>query len=440
MKKVWILAAVLALLCMLLAAGQAEEAPDLMDVYLAGAKGDQWIATAVPVYAGVALTAPLKELEDPSRIYLTDGKRRWSAGAVIPVSEGALNVIFFGEDGEEMPPAFEAQDTDDKPQLNGSIVRSGDALRSRINRAVTDVSLITWKGREAWLLTLSGDTQPGALLLNPDGLLEGIVAAEYAEGDCRYVALTSRGLYNSFAEAAAFLELVQHHNPAEGFTVTVKDNEVTFDWSGMALPEAQEGQHLYLIVADAASDYLTFYEPAPGETQRMMLLTPGRSYLSGMTVCANKPGSLPEQTALTILPPAELLTEYGFRPEKTAIAEIPEGGLEEGGMPVPVTEVTEELLRSGRACFYSLSSYEVDRKIDYVSLLVTLTDPNGSNYRYESAWAYDPAYMAHDEWFVTLDDTGLLEMLNSTGYPEGVYQVCMYIGGKLADGFTFVLK
>ena len=46
--------------------------------------------------------------------------------------------------------------------------------------------------------------------------------------------------------------------------------------------------------------------------------------------------------------------------------------------PVPVTEVTEELLRSGRAYFYSTSSYEVTEELPDQTLLVTLTDPNGN--------------------------------------------------------------
>ena len=74
-----------------------------------------------------------------------------------------------------------------------------------------------------------------------------------------------------------------------------------------------------------------------------------------------------------------------------------------------------------------------------ISLLVTLTDPDGNNYRYESSWIYDPSYMEDDTWAVSLDSAGLLNMLNETGYPEGTYEVCMYIGGALADSFTFDL-
>ena len=134
------------------------------------------------------------------------------------------------------------------------------------------------------------------------------------------------------------------------------------------------------------------------------------------------------------------LTEYGFKPVLTAIAEAPEGGLKDGEMPVPVTEVTRELLRSGRAYFYSHSAYEVTENIEGKSLLITLTDPNGNNYRHESSWLYSPDYMAEDIWYISLADSGLTSILNAEDYPAGVYQMAFYVDGLLADEFSFELK
>ena len=124
----------------------------------------------------------------------------------------------------------------------------------------------------------------------------------------------------------------------------------------------------------------------------------------------------------------------------TAIAEAPEGGLKEGEAPVPVTEVTEELLRSSRAYCYSWATYEVTENIEGKSLLVTLTDPNGNNYRYESGWLYSPDYMAEDIWYLSLAETNLTSILNADGYPAGVYRVAFYVDGLLADEFSFELK
>ena len=108
-------------------------------------------------------------------------------------------------------------------------------------------------------------------------------------------------------------------------------------------------------------------------------------------------------------------------------------------MPVPAEKITESLLRSSRACFYSVSSYEVTEKTENSTLLVSLTAPDGNNYRYESGWYYDPSIQERDEWYVSLEETGLLEMLNGSGYPEGTYVLEMFIDGKLADSFSFEL-
>ena len=105
-----------------------------------------------------------------------------------------------------------------------------------------------------------------------------------------------------------------------------------------------------------------------------------------------------------------------------------------------IAEVTEELLRSSRAYFYSWSTYEVTENIEGKSLLVTLTDPNGNNYRYESGWLYSPDYMAEDIWYLSLAETNLTSILNADGYPAGVYRVAFYVDGLLADEFSFELK
>ena len=148
---------------------------------------------------------------------------------------------------------------------------------------------------------------------------------------------------------------------------------------------------------------------------------------------------MPQACATTVMPEAEPLTEYSFKSEVLAIAEMAENAPADA-MPTVPEEITEELLRSGRGCIYSVSSYDVDRIITSLPLLVTLTAPDGSNYRWESLWIYHPSYEQRDEWYELIDATGLLEMLDINGYPEGEYEMCMYIDGKLADTFTFTLK
>ena len=59
-------------------------------------------------------------------------------------------------------------------------------------------------------------------------------------------------------------------------------------------------------------------------------------------------------------------------------------------MPAPVTEVTEELLRSGKACILSSSTYTFPEDGEKeATLLITLEEPRGNSYSYESGWYYE---------------------------------------------------
>ena len=209
----------------------------------------------------------------------------------------------------------------------------------------------------------------------------------------------------------------------------------------MTLPEKPEGSDIYMVLVDTGNEYLTSF-PVEGQDSVSLLLTPGRFYIVGPVVSQGRPDSVPQAYASIFVPQAERLTDYGFKPVVTAIAEAPEGGLkgDEQPVPVPAGEVTEELLRSDRAYFYSHSTYEVTEEITGESLLITLTDPNGNNYRYESAWAWSPEYMAEDIWSIPLKEMPLTDALNAGGYPKGVYRIAYYVDGKLADEFTFELK
>ena len=441
MKK-WA-AMLMALVMMLVSAGtvMAETAAsaDLYDLYDATETGKNWIGTAVPVMDGVAVASPVGLPEKVTMLEIWDGTAYRTVSVALPVADGKVLVLLHETDGAKPAiPAYDFLNTGIMLQTGDLMVRSGDWMRSRVNRAVYDVSLISWNGKEAMLLTLSGDTVIGSPVVTMDGKLAGIIMAEYAEGMNRYVALTVPEISNCLQEAAGFLDAQETDNRPEGYQVSMEGNMVTFDWSGVSLPEVKQGEKLYHIVADSESSYLNYLEVDEHTTSTTMLLTPGRTYLSGLSAFAGTPDDLPTQIAVTAVPEAEKLTDYEFKSLILAIAEMPEGATGTS-MPVPTTRVTEELLRSGRACMLSSTSYQVNKKMDGFSLLVALTAPDGSNYRYESQWYYDPEIMGEDEWYVSMTDTGLLDMLNQNGYPDGIYEMAMYIDGKLADSFSFEL-
>ena len=451
MKKVTglILAVLLLTVCAFaFAEGTAEPAQatellaELFDLWDYGGESPVWAASATPVADGILL-APSAVAEIPvEQLAVTDGVTTWDAKAVVQDDNNLFALVLF--DPSEKPARWDSwtlMSRGDETPAASCIVRYGDRLGSRINRGVLNAVEMTRNGRRFLLLDLTDPAPVGSPVLTADGQIAGLITAQWAEGINRVLALPADGLAEGMSGVAGLLAGLPDWGEApEGLSVALVRNTVVIDWTEMDLPEKKDGEDIWIVLVDTGNSFLTSF---PADTQDRFfstVLTPGRFYIIGPVVSAGRPSSLPESFASVYIPRTERLTEYGFTPVLTAIAEAPEGGLKEGEAPVPVTEVTAELLRSGRAYFYSHSAYEVTENIEGKSLLVTLTDPEGNNYRYESGWLYSPDYMTEDIWYLPLAETGLTSMLNSEGYPTGVYRVAFYVDGLLADEFTFELK
>ena len=404
-----------------------------------------WVATAVPISEGVLLApASVKDIP-PEQLAVSDGVNAWEAATVISADKDRFTLIFY-EPGDK--PArygsWELLPWGASVPASACTVRFGDSLGSRINRGVLAAENITWQGDRFMLLTLTDPAPAGSPVLTSDGRLAGVITAEWAQGENRVLMLPVEGLAEDMSEVAGLLRGLSEWGTApQGLVVTAEKNLVTVNWKDMTLPEVPEGSEVYIVLVDTGNDYLTSFPVKDVENSEVsLLLTPGRFYIIGPAVSQGRPDFVPESYASVFLPRAEKLTEYNFRPVVTAIAELPGSIPKEGAVPVPVAneDVTEELLRSGRAYFYSHSTYQVTEEIDNKSLLVTLTDPNGNNFRYESGWLYSPEYMQEDIWYLSLKETGLTATLDENGYPAGVYKVAFYVDGDLADEFTFELK
>lgn len=415
---------------------------ELFDLWNTDGESMTWISSAAPVSEGILIASMAGLPEDADQMAITDGANIWDVKAVVPDSSGLLAILFF--DVEEALPRYkpwELLQWAESVPVSDCYIRSADERGSRINSGITDAEETRRDDRPYSLMTLTGPVPPGSPLLTREGKLAGFAAAEWITGKNRYLVIPAAYLAEDLVRTGALLvNLSDWGEKPEGFTVTRERNRVTLDWSEMTLPEKAEGEALYLVLLDTANDYLNFF-PAETDGRRMTLvLTPGRFYMAGIVASSRIPEGPPEQYAFIAVPRAEKLTEYGFRSDLFTIAEAPAQGLGNNERPVPVEEVTEELLRSGRAYFYSASAYEVTETVTGKSLLVTLTDPEGVNYRYTSAWIYAPEYMQEDVWFVSLKESGLTSFLDSGAYPKGVYQMAFYVDGDLADTFYFELK
>ena len=436
MKRGWAVLLCACLLCVLGAA--AAERADLLDVFQAEEESMSWLGTAIPIGDGTLLASGAV-MEGAEEVTVTDGFSPWDASAWIS-GDGAVAFILYDE--EETPSQrdiYPLISPDMRIAADQLTLRTGDELGSRINRRVLSLQEYDWYGHEAFLAELSGPVELGAAALTEGNELAGMVIASFAEGENRYVLLSATAMAEYIAEAAEEINGTPEMPEPEGFAVTVEDgNLVSFDWSGMTL-EMEEGERAYLQVMDTANSFFTFFPLAEAECPIRMLLVPGHTYISGVAVTREAPSGVLDAYVVTELPEAEPLTEHGFTSQICSLALAPAEGLADGAEPTPVDRVTPEELKAGRVYFYSQSSYTVEESISDLSLLVTLTTPDGDTYTYVSGWIYEPAYMDRDVWFVSLENMGFLQVLRSDLFREGEYEISFYVGGKLGDRFTFTI-
>ena len=411
-------------------------APELLDLWDFGGESMSWLASAVPISEGVALASPSVLPANTEQIAVSDGVNTWEVKAILPDKSGLLAILFFDpSENTERYDHWQLMPYGENAEATACFVRCADSMGSRINRDVLAVENITWREQSCLLLTLSGPAPAGSALLTEDGWLAGLVAGEWAEGENRVVALSTEMMAQSLNTVVKLLAYLPFWCEApEGLAVSMDGNYVTMDWSAMNLPEPPAGENWYLVFSDTGNNYLTYYEIS-GETSVHDILTPGRFYAAGMMISARPPDSMPDKLRFFFVPYAKPLTDHDFKAVRTAIV-LPDSD----GKIDPEAEVTEEILRSSDVSFWSQSTYNVKKEISGLPLLVTLTDPNGNNYRWTSSWVYSPLYMNEDIWSVKLKETGLTVNLDMNGYPSGIYEVAYYVNGDLADSFEFELK
>ena len=444
MKKALSLLLMLAVLMLAPPFAFAEEAEeekadlpaDLFDLWDYGDESPSWVSFAIPVSDGIVM-APIAVKDIPAdQLAVTDGEHIWEAAAVLPDDLDQLALVFFStKQAQSRRDAWQLLSWGDSVPASSCTVRFGDSLGSRINRGILASEEIHMNGQRFLLLDLTDPAPVGSPVLTGDGRMAGVVTAQWAEGVNRVLVMPADGVARSVGMVAGLITgLPEWGETPEGLTVSVEKNLVTIDWTDMALPEKTEGSDVYMVLVDTGNDYLTSFTAERDVRRVTLLLAPGRFYIVGPVVSEGRPSVLPKDYASFYLPKAEKLTEYGFKPIRTAIAEKRVGKI------TPVDEVTEELLRSGRAYFWSSSSYNVTEKIEGKTLLITLTDPEGNNYRYESGWMYDPSCMERDIWYLKLSEMGLTDSLDEKGWPKGVYRMAYYVDGDLGGELEFRLK
>ena len=434
------------LLCLLIACcllfsacpASAEDA-GLLSVYAVDGESAEWLGNATQLLDGLALTSVGILPRESRTMVLTDGERKWDIAGMAYTCGGTAAFLFFDADGEDaFPAAWPIRKQTGLPGTEELFVLTGNENEDLMNRDVLNIAPMTFCDTACLLVRLSGPAALGSPVLTEDGELAGTLIAAYAEGLDRYVAVPSGTV------GAMILKMVSEYtedgkqHEADGYRLTAEGNRVTFDWSEAPDDEIPGEGSLYVIWRDTVNEFFYYTAAEKDRTSFETILVPGRTYYFGLCRASGKPVTFPDRYAAVTLEEAGKQTDYAFRPLKTCLALAPEEGLPDGMLPEPVGKVTEDQLRDGRVSFYTSSAYEVAGRIED-TLVVSMTLPDAENIFWTSGWVYMPEMMSDDTWSQPLGDMGFLELMESRGYPAGTYRIDFYIGGKLADTFTFDL-
>lgn len=438
-KAMLLLLALMLLSASAAGAEQTEEKAGILDLYLLKEDTRVWLGTAVPLAEESILTSATVSPGEGETLELSDGRHTWVPEKVLRDQRGLITLLLLPDQTEPEITGFcRLYTMNGGVKADDCVVLSAAGEGKRESLRVLDAGAAVWQETDCMLVQLSGAACLGSPVLTGNGELVGLIVAQYAEGPHRYMMMTVNGLVQALTDVSLQAAAITDNEVPEGFQTALEGNRVTLDWTRVNLPKA-DGMNVYTVVADLGNSYLTFFRADQQVSRVQMLLTPGRTYLAGMMQSADSPEAIPEQYVIISLPSAQPLREHGFRSVCCGLAEDPEVAASENREPVLLTEVTEEQLRSGKACFYSSSVYEISER-EECPLLVTLTDPNDHNYQHESTWVFDPALKERDVWWASPAEMGLLRFLNEEGYPKGTYRMTFYVGNALADSFTFEMK
>lgn len=432
----WLLALLLLLLCGAAAAEEILGIGALPEITILRDGEKVPAGRAIPLTTGALMTTGALELRKGDTLLVSDGDRSWVPEGMLKDADGLVTVFWFREDSDPpLPDSWRLLPFRGAAETAKCFALSEDESGKPARVRILSAAAAPWMENDAMLLRLSEEVRLGAPVLTEDGAVIGMIAGRYAEGPCRYRMLTLDGLTRVIERMTAGADGMPDPAPPEGLRITGEKNRYTFDWTEVSLPK-KEGASPYLVISDLENSYVTYFPADREATRATLLLTPGRTYVAGILLSEEAPAELPEQYAVVAVPEAERVRTNGFRSLRFALTEDPEKAAAESREPASLTRVTEAQLRSGEAFLYSVSSYVVTERSEE-SLLMTLTAPDGNNYRTASGWIYDPELQTRDAWWVSLAESGLLDLLNADGYPKGMYRMDLYIDGSLADSCEF---
>ena len=236
-----------------------------------------------------------------------------------------------------------------------------------------------------------------------------------------------------------------------GYTVTSENGQITLDWSN--LPELPAGDNLTYVVFVQYGDntYYSYYKLDAAtwqETHCSIPSVPGVDSIVwlGYAYGGGIAGLEPQTREEYVVVPADEkqpCTINGFTHVRASLT-VADAAAASSGAYLPEVPLTRALLtdRTLPVYFQTEDTYSVTEESGDYPLLIVLYTPDGGIYTDESSYLFMPDLCGGDFWTRDLEEllSFYESMAGASAWPAGEYTVGYYIGGFVADEFTFTLE
>ena len=306
----------------------------------------------------------------------------------------------------------------------------------------SDVKPARYGELDACLVSASAALAPGAVVLDENGMLSGMVVAAWGERPGAFAALTRNALARDFISLREAAEAAD--NWLDSPALTYLDGLLTIDWSAEVQTTEDSQTHVYLI--DEGNYFYSWYLVSGAESSLDLPVVPGRSY--GVWVQHSQSeerdwDSAPMSPSARIaIPQAQPLTDFGFQSLACYLASAPAEETPDPAALLPeMAEITPAALtdESIRLYLQVTDAYQVAEEME-TALTIAFTTPDGQCFSLLSGYIYMPSLNGNDCWNADVTDLlrGPMEM--ASGFVPGEYSLAYYIGGELAGEMRFVIE
>lgn len=435
MKK---LLAILAALCLctavLPALGAGLPYDSVLRIYAIQEAGDVLVGTAVSMTEQSLVTVKGAAAVDANLyVMAADGTRITIDDAMELDSELMLLLI-----QEKITPVSAAGDGSWEGLVTVLTASTGGASAVSGRIATT----VKWRGLTSPLLKADAPVLPGSAVLDGQGRLLGLTAAEWTAAPQTYVVLSMDGIRASLSNRNAASST--SYWVAEGMQVTAEKGMITVDLS--AFMSGKSGECTVYVEEEHNPYYSYTSTPVDGETALYRFhALPGKVYTvrAWYTEDKRNPQSVNQEQGVTVsIPDAPAYAAYGYEDKEYYLGLLPAGTDEsDPSQAVPVPAVTRTILADESQMLFLQAStvYQVTEEVSY-DMLISLETPEGWSFLTGGGFYLDPTLQTEDIWHCDL--SGLLkEYLSYTGdYASGAYVVTVFYDGMKVNQIGFTLE